>query len=105
MPAAASDIHTVHVRYMSLTDVGENFRTMKTGLVELRSIFLRKAERSENCAVVTMQALELVHGPNRQVALLGLTVLPPLPASRLFPKKSAKWPPTQSCLGRGSPLK
>jgi len=74
LPAAAADTHTVHARYMSLTDVERDFRTMKTGLLELRPIFLRKARRTEGHALVTMLALKLVRALDRQVAPLGLTV-------------------------------
>jgi len=74
LPAAAAGTHTVHARYMSLTDVERDFRTMKTGLLELRPIFLRKAQRTEGHALVTMLALKLVRALDRQVAPLGLTV-------------------------------
>jgi hypothetical protein len=74
LPAAAADPRTVHARYMSLTEVERDFRTMKTGLLELRPIFLRKAERTEGHALVTMLALKLVRALDRRVAPLGLTV-------------------------------
>lgn len=59
---------------MSLMSVERDFGTMKTGLLELRPIFLRKAERTEGHALVTMLALKLVHELERRVAPLGLTV-------------------------------
>ncbi len=74
LPVAAADTRTVHARYMSLIDVERDFRTMKTGLLELRPIFLRKAERTEGHALVTMLALKLVRALDRRVAPLGLTV-------------------------------
>lgn len=74
LPAAVADTRTVHQRYMSLIDVERDFRTMKTGLLELRPIFLRKAERTEGHALVTMLALKLVRALDRRVAPLGLTV-------------------------------
>lgn len=74
VPAAAADTRTVHARYMSLIDVERDFRTMKTGLLELRPIFLRKAERTEGHALVTMLALKLVRALDQRVAPLGLTV-------------------------------
>jgi hypothetical protein len=74
LPASAADTRTVHERYMSLIDVERDFRTMKTGLLELRPIFLRKAERTEGHALVTMLALKLVRALDRRVAPLGLTV-------------------------------
>ena len=74
LPAAAADTRTVHARYLSLIEVERDFRTMKTGLLELRPIFLRKAERTEGHALVTMLALKLVRALDRRVAPLGLTV-------------------------------
>lgn len=74
LPAAVADTRTVHERYMSLMDVERDFRTMKTGLLELRPIFLRKGNRTEGHALVTMLALKLVRTLDRRVAALGLTV-------------------------------
>ncbi len=59
---------------MNLIEVERDFRTMKTGLLEIRPIFLRKAERTEGHALVTMLALKLVRALDRRVAQLGLTV-------------------------------
>lgn len=74
VPAAAADTRTVHARYMSLIDVERDFRTMKTGLLEIRPIFLRKAARTEGHALVTMLALKLARALDQRVAALGLTV-------------------------------
>ncbi len=74
VPAAAADTRTVHTRYMSLMDVERDFRTMKTGLLEIRPIFLRKAARTEGHALVTMLALKLVRALDRRIAPMGLTV-------------------------------
>ena len=74
MPAAVADTSAVHARFMRLVDVERDFRTMKTALLELRPIFLRKAERTEGHALVTILALKLVRELDRRVALLGLTV-------------------------------
>ena len=74
LPATVADTAAVHARYMSLMDVERDFRTMKTGLLELRPIFLRKAERTAGHALVTMLALKLVRELDRRVAPLGLTV-------------------------------
>jgi hypothetical protein len=74
VPSALADAHVVNARYMSLMSVERDFRTMKTGLLELRPIFLRKAERTEGHALVTMLALKLVRELDRRVAPLGLTV-------------------------------
>lgn len=43
-------------------------------MLEIRPIFLRKAERTEGHALVTMLALKLVRALDRRVAPLGLTV-------------------------------
>jgi hypothetical protein len=64
----------VHTRYMNLIEVERDFRTMKTGLLEMRPIFLRNAERTEGHALVAMLALKLVRALDRRVAPLGLTV-------------------------------
>jgi transposase len=74
VPAAAADTRMVHARYMNLIEVERDFRTMKTGLLELRPIFLRNAERTEGHALVTMLALKLVRALDQRVAPLGLTV-------------------------------
>ncbi|MBV5336236.1 transposase, partial [bacterium] len=74
LPATVADTAAGHARYMSLMDVERDFRTMKTGLLELRPIFLRKAERTAGHALVTMLALKLVRALDRRVAPLGLTV-------------------------------
>lgn len=73
LPAAVADASTVHARYMSLPDIERDFRTMKTGQLQLRPIFLRKAERTEGHALVTMLALKLVRALDQRVAALGLT--------------------------------
>jgi Transposase DDE domain len=74
LPAAVADARTVHARYMNLTDIERDFRTMKTGQLELRPIFVRIAEHTEGHALVTMLALKLVRELDRRVAPLGLTV-------------------------------
>ncbi|HRP05510.1 MAG TPA: hypothetical protein PLV87_11415, partial [Opitutaceae bacterium] len=71
VPAAAADTRTVHTRYMSLIEVERDFRTMKTGLLELRPIFQRKAGRTEGHALVTMLALKLVRALDQRVAPVG----------------------------------
>ncbi len=74
LPASVADARTVHTRYMHLPDIERDFRTMKTGQLELRPIFLRKAQRTRGHALVTMLALKLVRALDRRVAPLGLTV-------------------------------
>ena len=74
LPAVAANATTIHDRYMGLIEVERDFRTMKTGLLEIRPIFLRKAERTTGHAVVTMLALKLARALEQRVAPLGLKV-------------------------------
>jgi transposase len=74
LPKAAADTQQVHDRYLGLTQVERDFRTLKTGLLELRPIFLRKEKRTRGHALVTMLALKLAREIDRRVAPLGLTV-------------------------------
>lgn len=70
-----ADAATVNARYMGLMEVERDFRTMKTGLLEIRPIFLRKAKRTTGHALVTMLALKLARALDRKVSPLGLTVV------------------------------
>jgi hypothetical protein len=72
VPAASMDAATGHDRYLDLTRVERDFRTMKTGMLEIRPIFLRKAGRTRAHAFVTMLALKLARELERRVADLGL---------------------------------
>jgi transposase len=74
LPKAVATTQQVHDRYLGLTQVERDFRTLKTGLLELRPIFLRKEERTRGHAVVAMLALKLAREIDRRVAPLGLTV-------------------------------
>ena len=64
----------VHDRYLDLTQVERDFRTLKTGLLELRPIFLRKEKRTRGHALVSLLALKLARELDRRMAPLGLTV-------------------------------
>jgi len=72
VPANLMDAATGNDRYMDLTRVERDFRSMKTGLLEIRPIFLRKARRTRGHALVTMLALKLARELERRVADLGL---------------------------------
>lgn len=74
LPAGAATTQQVHDRYVSLTKVERDFRTLKTGLLEIRPVFLRKAERTRGHALVSLLALKLARELDRRVAPLGLTV-------------------------------
>jgi hypothetical protein len=74
LPAAVASTQQVHDRYVDLTRVERDFRTLKTGLLEIRPVFLRKAERTRGHALVSLLALKLARELERRVAPLGLTV-------------------------------
>jgi transposase len=74
LPVAAATTQEVHDRYVDLTRVERDFRTLKTGLLEIRPVFLRKAKRTRGHAVVSLLALKLAREVDRRIAPLGLTV-------------------------------
>ena len=73
LPVAAASTQAMHDRYLDLTRVERDFRTLKTGLLEIRPVFLRKADRTRGHAVVSLLALKLARELERRVASLGLT--------------------------------
>jgi hypothetical protein len=74
VPQPALDAQTVHDRYCDLHEVEQDFRTMKTGLLEVRPIFVRKARRTRAHVFVTMLALKVVREMRRGlVATFGTT--------------------------------
>lgn len=54
------DARTVDARYRDLQVVERNFRDMKTGMLEVRPIFLRKATRTRGHVFVAMLALNVL---------------------------------------------
>ncbi len=54
------DTQQVHQAYRGLQNVERDFRTLKTGFLEVRPIFLRKKERTRAHVFVAMLALKLV---------------------------------------------
>ena len=74
LPKEVATTQQVHDRYMDLTQVERDFRTLKTGLLELRPIFLRKEGRTRGHALVCLLALKLARELERRLAPLGLTV-------------------------------
>jgi len=74
LPVNAADKQAVHDRYLDLTRVERDFRTLKTGLLEIRPVFLRQEERTRGHALVSVLALRLARELDRRVAPLGLTV-------------------------------
>jgi transposase len=53
------DAASVDARYRDLQQVERNFRTLKTGCLEVRPIFLRKAERTRAHVFIAMLALKI----------------------------------------------
>jgi len=74
LPKEVASTQQVHDRYLDLTQVERDFRTLKTGLLELRPIFLRKENRTRGHALVSLLALKLARELDRRLAPLGLTV-------------------------------
>jgi transposase len=74
LPKEVASAQQVHDRYLDLTQVERDFRTLKTGLLELRPIFLRKEGRTRGHALVCLLALKLARELDRRLAPLGLTV-------------------------------
>jgi hypothetical protein len=74
LPVSAADKQAVHDRYLDLTRVERDFRTLKTGLLEIRPVFLRQEERTRGHALVSVLALRVARELDRRVAPLGLTV-------------------------------
>jgi transposase len=74
LPQEVASTQQVHERYLDLTQVERDFRALKTGLLELRPIFLRKEGRTRGHALVCLLALKLARELDRRLAPLGLTV-------------------------------
>jgi transposase len=74
VPQTLLEAQAVHDRYRDLHEVEQDFRTMKTGLLEVRPIFVRKAPRTRAHVFVTMLALKVVREMRRAlVAAFGTT--------------------------------
>ena len=56
LPRASASKETVHQRYKDLTQVEGAFRTMKTALLEMRGIFVRKETRTRAHVFIVMLA-------------------------------------------------
>jgi transposase len=65
---ALLDTHTAHARYKDLAHVEYDFRTMKTGLLEVRPIFVRKERRTRGHVFVCLLALKLSRELQRRLA-------------------------------------
>ena len=64
----------IHDSYMALQKVERDFRTMKTGLLEIRPVFVRKESRTRGHVFCSMLALKLQREMERRlVAVFGTT--------------------------------
>ena len=59
VPSPLLDTQTAHARYKDLAHVEHDFRTLKTGLLEVRPIFVRKESRTRGHVFVCLLALKL----------------------------------------------
>jgi hypothetical protein len=69
VPQTALDAQAVHDRYRDLHEVEQDFRTMKTGLLEVHPIFVRKAPRTRAHVLVTMLAVKVVREMRRALGV------------------------------------
>jgi len=67
-PAQTLSTTQIHDRYLDLTQIERNFRTMKTGLLEVRPIYLRKEQRTRAHVFITMLALHAQRHMQEQLA-------------------------------------
>ncbi len=74
LPREAADAQTIHDRYKDLAMLERAFRTMKTGHLEVRPVFVRSATRTRGHVLVVMLAYLLVRALGRAWAGLGCTV-------------------------------
>lgn len=74
LSVASATTEQVHNRHLDLTQLERDFRTMKTGLFEIRPVSLRKATRTRGHAMVSLLALKLARELDGRMAPLGLTL-------------------------------
>lgn len=65
---------TIHRRYKDLALVERGFRTMKTGLLETRPVFVRKEKRTRGHVFIVMLAYIIIHELQNLWSELDLTV-------------------------------
>lgn len=68
VPSALLDTQTAHARYKDLAHVEHDFRTLKTGLLEVRPIFVRKESRTRGHVFVCLLALKLSRALQQRLA-------------------------------------
>jgi transposase len=60
VPAERLSTQDIHDRYKDLQDVERNFRRLKTAFLEVRPIFVRKAQRTRGHVFIAMLALKVL---------------------------------------------
>jgi transposase len=73
VPSEVLDTKTTHDRYKDLQRVERDFKLLKTGELEIRPIYLRKANRTRAHALVAMLALRVLRLLESRVHALGIT--------------------------------
>jgi transposase len=68
VPAEILDTQTAHDRYKDLAQVEQDIRLLKTGLLEVRPVFVRKDTRTRGHVCVCMLALKLSRELQRRLA-------------------------------------
>lgn len=74
LPVEAASVETVHGRYKDLSMVERAFRTIKTGLLEVRPVYVRRADHTRAHVLVVMLAYLIVRELERAWSELNLTV-------------------------------
>jgi transposase len=74
LPQEEVAAETVHQRYKDLAFVEQGFRTIKTGLLETRPIFVRKEQRTKGHVLVVMLAYILVQELQKLWEEMNITV-------------------------------
>jgi transposase len=74
LPKTAADKQTVHDRYKDLTQVEHAFRTMKTTLLEMRGVYVRKTNRTRAHIFIIMLAYLLAYELQQRWRDLNVTV-------------------------------
>jgi transposase len=74
LPKMAADQQTVHDRYKDLTQVEHAFRTMKTTLLEMRGVYVRKTNRTRAHVFIIMLAYLLAYELQQRWRDLNVTV-------------------------------
>lgn len=74
LPVEAADMETIHARYKDLAQVETAFRTMKTGHLEVRPVYVRTAVHTQGHVLVVMLAYLIVRELKRAWADLDVTV-------------------------------